>query len=399
MMKLKTIFAAAAMLPVLWACQSDAPQEIATPGRVFTVKASLPDPTASRAVITYGNQDEDRETFEWYMKDEWITVFNLTKFSEFHLHYNAPLLKIDSIDGIKATFALDPDTEEERITGEKFLSMMEPGDIIFAILGAAGSNDLADASGSDNLISYFAGSHLYDQSITEDPTKPSALYFMHQMIRMYDIAKVGEDKQLPELHFKHLSAIMRVTLRNETGGPLFTKPSDLVFEYNTGADCCFIYGYSKISVEGNETDGFYLKENFKAPEERHPLNPTPPDTTTYLVNKVTHKINEMNQKTTLANGDTYELYAVVAPRIGYALSGDSLNIHLYDGVESGYGKYDDCFKYSITIKDFNIPIEAGKRYWFNLTAVKEENEGETVTKLMFTSEWKAAHPELDSDNQ
>ncbi len=398
-MKITTIITALPLLLILFSCQSEVSQEDFVPETVLTVTASLPSGNDTRALISYGNDDKNREVFQWSDDErdrDCITLFNISKFKEFHLTYTAPLLFIGKIDGIKAEFNLKPDNDDEKAAGEEFYRIMEPGDVIFAILRSAGSCDLADAQGADNLISYFAGSTFFDQKIVENPTTTTALRHVNQMMRMYDIVTVEEKGKLPELQFKHLSAIMRVSLRNETGGPLFTKPSDLTFDYPTGNEGTFVYGFSKISVEGNETEGYHLKENFKNVVDRHPLNPTPPDSIVVYSSKATHKVNEMSQTYTLADGDTYELYAVVAPRIGKTLTGDSFTISLYDGVESGFGKYDDCKRYSITINNFNIPIEAGKRYWFSLTAVKED-DGET--KLMFTSEWKALHPEKEENQE
>lgn len=130
-----------------------------------------------------------------------------------------------------------------------------------------------------------------------------------------------------------------------------------------------------------------MKENFKKYDDHG-------NRAIFVTDKVTHKINEKSQPDSLRNGQTYELYAIVPPRIGAKpnsgekFKGDKFIITLYDGVESGYGVYDDVEKYQITIPNFNTEIEPGKRYWFKLTACKEDGEA----KLMFTSQWNALHP-------
>ncbi len=165
----------------------------------------------------------------------------------------------------------------------------------------------------------------------------------------------------------------------------------------------FIFGYNFFSVVGNENDGFHFEENF-------PINETK---TVWLSNKTTQKINEKSDvKIPLNDGDTYEFYAVVTPRIGRPEIPqediEKFTIDVYDGVESGfYAGYEDASKYTITIDDFNRAIEPGKRYWFRLTAtdiidgqeeieieVKDDNGQSSkskklvdVKKLMFTSEW------------
>ncbi len=397
-MKIQTFLPLFILAAAMASCQSETVQEDLAPKHVLSVKASLPNSIDSRAVITYGNyEDKNKEFFEW--NDDYLTLFNITRFSEFHTAYEAPLLVIDTdkSDKKNATFIFAPDKETSRLDGERFYDLMQPGDVICAILGSAGSASLAECKeGTTNLISYFAGSTFYDQKIYNNPTTADSFYglrHINQMMRMYDIVRVGEDGKIPDLHFKHLSAIMRVTLRNETGAPLFTKPSDLVFTYPTGSDCAFIYGFSRVSVVENEPNSFSLVENFDGVVNDDPDIPQSDKTTTHS-DKTTLKINEKTQTTTLAPHETYELYAVVAPRIGYSLVGRELIIDLYDGVESGYGKEGyNVDKYSITIDDFNRPIEPGKRYWFNLTAVKEEVNGTVETKLVFSNQWTPPHPD------
>ncbi len=398
-MKIKNIFKVLPLLAVLAACQSEEFQQSMAPKRLLTVKASLPASGESRALIPYGYQDTAREVFQWYggsneMPADYITLFNITNFADNHLDVNkeTPVLEVDEINGKQATFTSISDYPDFSV---------KTGDILLAVLSfCTPANIEATRENLGNAVSFQAGSYLYDQKIVEDPdTNILALRHVHMMMHMYDIVKVEEDGVIPELHLKHLSALFRVTLRNETGKNLFDDVSELVFEYPTGDDCVFIYGFNYLSVAGNETEGFYLKENFKAPEKRHPLNPTPPDSTVTHSYKATHRINQpsnISPGIPLENGKTYELYAVVTPRIGPTLTGNEFTINLYNnGAESGYGKFESCVKYSITIDNFNIPIEAGKRYWFNLTAVNEEEGG---PKLMFTRDWLAKHPD-QAENQ
>ncbi len=351
----------------------------------FIVTASLPGSDDTPARIEYGYYDDpEKEVVKW-IDEDYITVLNVTKFEEFHLKETAPTLMIDmqKTVGSKAKFVSDPITDEEAKRNELFFSMIEQGDIILAFLGQCVAAQLSEGvEGSVNVFSYQTAS-VYDyQTIISEPEKNqnSALNHMHNMMHMYDIVKVEEDGVIPDLHFKHLSAIIRITLRNETGGPLFTEPSEINFTYPTGDDCSFTYAISRFSVLGDEETGYYLKENLKQNE------------TNFISNDCSHFVNHnQNSRIPLPSGETYELYAVIPPRIGNQLKGDTFFIDIYDsGAKSGYGKEGyDIVKYSIEIPDFNIPIEPGKRYWFNLTATKENDE----PKLMFTNEWKKAHPE------
>ncbi len=417
-MKIKTIAIAIFMALTLWSCQSDSPQEIQSNEKVLSVKASLPGSEASRAIIEYGNyEDSTREILSWVQslqyngrdEDDYIKLFNITRFEETHYtNGTTPYLFITDISGKTATF-------ESFTKYPKF--PVKTGDILLAVQGFADPANKDDvAEGSTNVISYQAGSTLYDQKIVDNPTTSTALGHMFFMLHMYDIVKVEEDDVIPDLHFKHFNAIIRVTLQNQTGKPLFTGASDMVFTTSSKDMSAFIYGFNYFSVVGNDTDGFYLQENFKVPPPRHPLNPTKPAKTTVLSHKTTHKINYMgDNKIPLNDGETYEFYAVVTPRIGNRIGNtetiDKFTIDVFDsGSESGYYSNDSITKpdrYTITIDNFNTAIEPGKRYWFNLTATKEavkvetniydDNDKVTGTKeleayrLMFTSEWNATH--------
>lgn len=337
---------------------------------------------------------------------DYIALFNISRFREVHLYVNTE----DKESGTRILY-LDIDPAKTNGKYAEFQTALESdetfpvhkGDVFFAILGEAHPANVDEASVKlDNLISYVA---IYNdlragQTLKADPyNDSSALNNLRELIRVYDIVTVEEEGVIPELHFKHLSAIMRVTLRNETGEPLIKNTSELVFSYPTGDDCAFIFGFSYISVDKNENGEYYLLENFKAPEKRHPLNPTPPAETTTHTYEASLKINA--SEVLLEQGETYDFYVVAAPRIGELPIGNELTIDLYNNViKSGYENSisEDGEKYSITIDNFNRAIEPGKRYWFNLTAVKEEVDGKVETKLMFTNEWKALHPDT-SENQ
>ncbi len=426
-MNIKTIAIAIPMALTLWSCQSDSPQEIQPNEKVLSVKASLPGSEASRAIIEYGNyEDSTREILSWVqnlhykdrVEDDYIKLFNITRFTETHYGKKiTPYLYLTDISGKTATF--------ESLSTTNYSGFpVKAGDILLAVQGFADPADTSKvAAGSTNVISYQAGSALYDQKIVNDPTSHTALGHMFFMLHMYDIVKVEEDDVIPDLHFKHFNAIIRVTLQNQTGKPLFTESSDMVFTTSSKDMSAFIYGFNYFSVVGNETDGFYLQENFKVTPPRHPLNPTKPAETTVLSHKTTHKINKMgDNKIPLNDGETYEFYAVVTPRIGNRIGNtetiDKFTIDVFDsGSESGYYSNDSITKpdrYTITIDNFNTAIEPGKRYWFNLTATKEavkvetniydDNDKVTGTKeleayrLMFTSDWNDEHKDNNGGN-
>lgn len=423
-MKTKSILTLLALLPVLFSCQSEA-LEVAQEGsdtkKEFRIRAYIDSPAESRAAIVYDNDDKEREIFTWLKScssydGDYLTLFNLTKFSEYHLRHNAPFMFIDTIRGKQAGFHFDPESAQDIANEELFRNLMEPGDIILAVVSEAHAVDFSEdlenfKPGTTNVISYQAGSYLYDQKIVENPTTETAMKHVHMMMHLYDVVKVDENGNVPDLHFKHLSSIFRVTLHNKTGKPMFSSPSEIVFTTDakkSAVSSPIVYGFNYFSVDGNESDGFYLKENFRGTPKRHPLNPTKPDTTVMLIHKAVHKINEKGGRT-LNDGEKYDFYAVVTPRIGSPeIQPDTIKKLIIDvfsnGVESGYYANYDVDRYTITIDNFNSVIEPGKRYWFNLTAtdekievdVNEYDDNDNVTsttkkdayKLVFTSQYQ-----------
>lgn len=408
-------------LPAMFSCESEEPQESNVPKKEFRIRAYIDNPENSRAAIEYGYQDSIKEVFTWGpdagRDREYITLFNLSKFSEFHQSRQAPFMYLDKIVGKQAEFKYYSEESDHIEDDTEFFRIMEPGDIILAVVCEAHAANLEDcAPGYSNVFSYQASSLLYDQKIVENPTTATAMRHVHKMLRMYDVVKVGENKEIPDLHFKHFSSIFRVTLQNKTEKPLFNRRSEIVFTASSDERRTFIYGFNYFSVVGNENDGFHLEENFKETPERHPLNPTKPDTTVVLSHKAIHEINKSNGET-LNDGETYEFYAVVTPRIGNPEITpevvESLTIDVFDGgSESSYYSTDGTItkpdRYTITIKDFKRPIEPGKRYWFKLTATNDtvkvktniyDDNTDNVTgttyldayKLMFTSEWEDKH--------
>ncbi len=417
-----------AFMPALFSCQSEAPQESKADKKEFRVRAYIDTPEDTRAAIEYAHQDSTKEVFTWlkagsdYDRD-YITLFNLSKFSKYHQSKIAPVMFLDKIIGKRAEFVFDPENDEESSNIQLFQELMEPGDSILAVVCEAHSAKLEDCdSVYSNVISYQAGSYLYDQKIVEKPTTGTAMKHVHMMMRMYDVVKVDDKGNIPDFHFKHFSSIFRVTLQNKTGKPLFSNVSEMVFTAYSKSMTAFIYGFNYFAVVGNENGGFHLEENFKETPKRHPLNPTKPDTTVVHSHKAVHKINEKSAlKLPLNAGQTYEFYAVVTPRIGGPKFTpevvDSLTIDVFNGgAESAYYSTDPNIRtpdrYTITIDNFNRKIEPGKRYWFNLTATNEsmkvminvyDNNDKVIDKkemdafkLVFTSQYK--DPEENKDN-
>lgn len=378
-------------LPILAAfaaCQSETPQENASPGRMLYAKAYLPgsEDTRSwitygnpedktRAQISYGNPDHEKEIFMWDMAgfgnlgaSDWIAVYNVSRLSQ--CPSEGVQLEIKKIDGRSAIF--------ESLNDVSYDVEFKAGDLLFVNYWEASVKYGPDSIHYDdrNVLSISVGTESNKpQMVVKNPTSTSLAY-MQSNLHMYDIVTIEEDDKIPDLHFRHLSAILRVSLRNETGHDIF--PTKLEFEY-PGTESFFnttLY----CSVDTTATNGSGLKIY-----EGDFHNGTPVYTdkigTTINAKKETTDIGE-----SIVNGDTYDLYITTVPRIANTQKGkNGLNINLIEEHQTNNEN-----TYSITLDGFDAIIEAGKRYWFNLTAVEDEDGNR---KLMLTNRWLADHPD------
>lgn len=363
----------AALLLMQWAysCVSDSPAETTTsaetgaPKHPITVKAHLPSTVESRAQIKYNCQDTTREIFMWTHK-AYMTVFNITRLSE-------------NPEG------LELETTEEKIHGNiaEFESLkdypyfnVKAGDIIFANLSETKRKYDPDSIDFDkrNIFTIGVGTEENKpQYIVKNPVD-SSLSHMKDNLKMYDIVIAEKDGEIPELHFKHLSALMRITLRNATGKDIY--PTKLEFKYPsvTGIESFFnttLY----CSVTGDNPDNFGLKVyddkiEFYGGSEPYTAN---------IGTTINGKNGTADAGESILDGESYELYLSTVPRINNDSYGNSLTIHLI-------ANHDTDHPYAITLDGFNEVITAGKRYWFDLTATPEGT-------LMLTSQWKKLHPE------
>lgn len=340
------------MLPLLCACQSESYQETTQPQRVIKVGAYLPNSNDTRAQIKYGTgADEIGETFMWNKKD-WITLFNVTKSADYPSRVELEEINISS-DGKRAEF--------ESVESVDSALIVEKGDVILVLYGEAGRYKEGTIKGLEDVFEYSVGTEANKPQIIEKSPVDNTLTYMKDNLRMYDVVTAVEDGQIPDLHFKHLSALIRVTLRNETGVDLF--PTKLEFKY-PGTESFFnttLY----FSVNDDMSLEVYEDYEFFKGSAVYTDN---------IGTTINTKDNTNDVGESIASGESYELYISTVPRIGNAQKGDSFEIHLIR-------KHDSDNPYVITFDKFDTVIEAGKRYWFDLTATPDG-------KLMLTSEWK-----------
>lgn len=375
-MKLSKIFAVAILLPLLGACQSELQKDYTPAEHDIIVKASLPASPASRAQIIYGTQKVDGvdqgEIFEWNEGD-CMRLFNITRLADKPLGIEMEALEID---GRNATFQPSDQGEEFEV---------KAGDIVFAVFGTTErkykENDATTFDERDIFTTLYVGAESNKPQMIVNNPIPGAdgLELIKGNFKMFDIVTAVKDGEVPPLHFKHLSALMRVTLHNETGKDLYLTKLEFVTPgaeefFNTTLYWSVVTDEDfpeteEADVEYQEIEGhkfkIYLGNEFFKGSEPY----TDKIGTTINGKDGTKDIGE-----SILHGDTYELYLSTVPRFNNTLAGEELKISVIEN-------HDTNAPYQITLDGFDVPIQAGKRYWFDLTATPEGT-------LVLTSDWK-----------
>lgn len=353
------------MLPLLCACQSEGYQEAVQSQRVLKVGAYLPNSNDTRAQIKYGSgRDETGETFMWNLDDE-IFLFNVSNLQDNPAEVVYRINHLNDSDRKNAEFEFDGDPNTGHSTEP--LSVKK-GDIIIAANGELLRHQNGVTVNGKDIFRMVLGTEANKpQYIVENPDDESSLdeslSFMKDNLRLYDIVTAVEDGQIPDLHFKHLSALLRVTLRNETGEDLYLTKIEFKYPNTNSFQNTTMY----FSVNPDMT--FEVYDEFHNGTDVY---------TDEIGTTVSGKNGTADAGGSIANGKSYELYASTVPRIDNDSKGDKFEICLTR-------KHETNNPYSITLNNFDTVIEAGKRYWFDLTAIITP-EGER--KLVLTSEWE-----------
>lgn len=351
-MKINKILFALIGLPLLYACGADTPgdkpfeeEPDPEPAKPLIIRAALPE---TRAQITYNNQDvKAGEIFLWDEDDE-IFLYNLSNLKD---NPKEACFIITKFEDRNAEFEFDYDPYAGH--AESFTCVK--GDTILAIYGETNREKFVDDPRNVIAMTDIGTESNKPQYVVKDPTTAS-LKYMQSNLKMYDVAVVAEDDVLPELHFKHLSAILRVTLNNNSGEDIFfTK-----LEFNYPETNCFFNTAMYFSVNNIENGGYdlivYDTDEF--------YNGSKPYTSS-IGTTVNGKKGTIDSGEALPNGDSYEFYITTVPRLNNDIRGTELTI-------SFTKDHDTNNPFTYTLKGFNVPIRAGYRYWFDLTITPEK---------------------------
>lgn len=385
-MEMRRFFTPLPILAILCACQSETPQENNESGRFLIVNATLPGSDQTRTHITYGNPSIDTELFRWdtdiehggtAQKIDYISLFNVTKLEQYPSE--GIELNVTKINGRNASF--------ESVESVNSNVEIKAGDVLFVNYWETSARQISSDGTYDprKIFTLVFGTEANKpQQIVKNPND-SCMSFMQGNLRMYDIVTVVEDDKIPDLHFRWLSAIFRVTLRNETGHDIY--PTKLEVDY-PGTESFFNTTlYCSVDTTSSNESGLTVYDDYN--NEDYDLYKGTRAYTDNIGTTLNGKKGTLDAGESIGDGETYDLYLSTVPRIGNTIIGQNgLNICLTEDHQTNSEK-----QYSINVENFNVPIEAGKRYWFNLTAV-EETDG--TRKLVLTSEWLKDHPEAKS---
>ena len=377
-MRIKEILAAVFMLPLLYACQSESEQvsenyqETVLPQRVTTIKASISNSNQTRAQVKYGTEKaEDGEIFMWNEGDQ-IFLYNLSNFEDNPKDAAYYIKDLKDPNRKNAEFIFDDRTQGDGHATKPLI--VKNGDVILACnnsleryaIGNNNGNIIYDERNIFKLLN--AGTEDNNPQYIVGKPNDESLSYMKDNFKMYDVVKADDNGQIPDLHFKHLSALIRVTLHNETGEDLY--PTKIEFKY-PGTNSFFNV---TMCFSVNDDMSLCVYDN----EEDKKLYSYDEVYTDNIGITINGKNDTDDAGDPIPQKESYELYISTVPRIMNDSKGENLTISVIK-------KHDTDHPYSITIPNFNTVIEAGKRYWFDLTAVGTE-KGER--KLVLTSEWK-----------
>lgn len=401
---IKTILAALFLMPILYSCQSDfvqenlpiSPEETAVAKKI-SVKAFIPDSESTRAQITYGNQDENKENFKWNLNDE-INIINYSKFFEKLYGVKVEVERISN-NGKSAEFS-SIDSKDLNI---------EIGDTILVIYGEINSIQ-GDRDTNGEL--HWDPRKIFKMGVGTEGNKPQylinnpkngkaelddSLSYMRHNLKMYDFFTADKDDVIPDIHFKHLSSILRITLHNNTDSALY--PTKLEFKYYcdennrdnniriskpTGNPIeCFLNTFLYCSIKHDEENGSRLVA-YDTDDFFHGSAPY----TASIGTTINGKNGTRDIGDSIISGQSYDLYLSTVPRLGNNLQGNKWYIDLIV-------RHDTDHPYSIIldpetlgIKEDLLPvIEPGKRYWFDLTAVKDKEGNRKLILSSKLEEW------------
>lgn len=354
------------LAPLFYACQSEEilPEQTQPEipvHKTIKVRASVPsDDVTSRAQITYGNPNEDYETFMWNEED-WFNLINITRLSDCPFGLQLEEVGIYN-DGKTADF------ESYSKVDSSFV--IKKGDILLAVYGEItreykkdeNGNGVKDENGKflfdeRNIITIGLGAEANKpQYIARTPAVDSCLSFMKDNLKMYAIVTAEKDDVVPDLYFKHLSAIMRVTVHNKSGNDVY--PTKMEFHYPETQS--FYNTTLYVSVDTTSAD--YGLIAYTSDDLYKGSDPFTSDIGTTINGKSgTYDTGE-----SILAGETYDLYMSAIPIFNNDKKGSSLTIDLI-------ANHITENPYSLTIDGFDKVIKPGLRYWFDVTLLPDNN--------------------------
>lgn len=339
---MKTIYsflAPAALLPLLFtACQKDGADTTPAPGAACTVEAAIDNGPHSRAQVQYGTQDAaDGELFMWNAGDT-FTLYDFTDLTASEFPENVFTISPDydeSQPGVTAAFSCEGFTPA---ANHRYLAVYNAAlDVVRLTLVPPIRCKMTTTDMS-----------AYTQVQTGNADN-AAISHLKKGLVMYTFVDADGAGNLPALQFKHLTSLFRFSLTNNTGSDVKIEhvectSSDYYFALqNSYSDLRFGFDMdSKTARISSFRSSPIYRFYFKDPAE--------------------------NDYATIANGETYELYAPCIPDITESfVQDDKLQIY-FSTPDYYYSTAAELPLAEIAAANNGVNhFEWGKRYWFDLT--------------------------------
>lgn len=323
--------ALALLLPALNACHDDNTmpgEEPGTAGTPTVVSVSIGGEPDTRAQVTYGTKDpEEGEYFMWNAGDK-FKAYDITT-AEAGTPPTAYLFKISD------TYNEAQPSKQADFSCADFPA--NNGDKIAAFYaGSFGSvATVTDATHGKGIQAVLQKS-LRSQSQTATPGHADLKHLQTELC-MYAIGYADGSGSVSPLSFHHLSALFRITIRNQKSEEAKIKYTGISFPESEKIIC----DKKKVTVWNDNTVEYEVADNDKYHSTGNYLEST----------------NGQNFAT-IAPGSSYDCFIAAMP-VAEGNTASSITI--------GVMFADNTVK-SLTIDGFtNVEIKAGTRYWFDLT--------------------------------
>lgn len=348
------ITGAAVLSLVFTACHDDGADIAApVPGDAYTIEAAIDNGPQTRAQVQYGTQDAAAgELFMWNDGDT-FTLYDMTN-------------PVPAEGPQTYTFTISAAYDETHPTDKAVFTcsgefIPESGHRYLALYNLR-FDQMSGSKAQCKLVTTDLSG--YTQLRTDHPGNAD-LKHLQKGLMMYAFADTDATGNLPSLQFQHLTSIYRISLTNGTAdGVLIHSINFLADSYTTP-----LWG----------SQGEYRTLAFLFDMDNRTVSD--PDKTTFFfgLGTIFNDTPGQEEYTTIASGETYELYVPCIPVEGtHFADQEKMCIYIADGDKKSSTYANLPFTEFAAANNGVDHFERGKRYWFDLTIKDKNDQGEYV---------------------